>query len=315
MYLFIGPNLLSGIGQVTKRYCDLVGGEYLTLGDSNCWPNLDRYTTGFAFILPIDEHLGVIRKLAERCDKMIYMTVCETEPVSPAYAKLSEFNPLFVPSLFAKRILDEQFGWDCKILRHWAPWSRPQEQPVRAVSPAPTAYTFYTIGNIMDPRKNIQGLIDAFKMCDFPDARLVLKATCRDPVRLNIPGVLVINGLLSDDEMERIHAVGDCYVNCSHSEGVGMGAVEAAIRDKPVIIGDYGGLSEYVHTPWVIGCDRGPIGFDDFLFKSDMTWGHPRGEDIIKHMRDCYEKRVGRWDHSYTKDLLTRVKPILECNL
>ena len=33
----------------------------------------------------------------------------------------------------------------------------------------------------------------------------------------------------------------DCYVSFSSSEGVGMGAVEAAIRNKPVIITDYGG--------------------------------------------------------------------------
>ena len=311
MYLFIGPNLLSGIGQVTKRYCDLVGGEYLTLGDANCWPTLDRYTAGFAFILPIDEHLGVIRKLAERCDKMIYMTVCETEPVSPTYSKLSEFQPLFVPSRFAKEVLDKQFGWDCRILRHWAPW--PQEIPRQV--PCSGEYTFYTIGNIMDPRKNIQELIQAFKLCQFPNARLVLKATCKQSVKVDVPGVVVINGLLSDDQMERIHQTCHCYVNCSHSEGVGMGAVEAAVRDKPVIIGDYGGLGEYVKTPWVIPCDRGPIGFDDFLFKSDMTWGHPRRGDLMKHMRDCYEKDARHWDHSYTKDLLTRVKPILECNL
>jgi hypothetical protein len=43
-------------------------------------------------------------------------------------------------------------------------------------------------------------------------------------------------GLLSDEEMENIHALGDCYVSFSSSEGVGMGAVEAALRNKPVII-------------------------------------------------------------------------------
>ena len=46
--------------------------------------------------------------------------------------------------------------------------------------------------------------------------------------------------------MDKIHKSSDCYVSFSSSEGVGMGAVEAALRGKPVIITDYGGAPEYV---------------------------------------------------------------------
>jgi glycosyltransferase involved in cell wall biosynthesis len=121
-----------------------------------------------------------------------------------------------------------------------------RRSPVEREHGTPPPYTFYTIGNIADPRKNIQGLINAFLECNFgTEARLVLKATCFHPITLKIPGVVVINGLLSDEALERVHASCHCYVNCSHSEGVGMGAVEAALRSKPVIITDYGGLKEY----------------------------------------------------------------------
>jgi glycosyltransferase involved in cell wall biosynthesis len=118
---------------------------------------------------------------------------------------------------------------------------------------------------------------------------------------------VVINGLLSDEALEKIHGSCHCYVNCSHSEGVGMGAVEAALRSKPVIITDYGGLKEYVQTPWVVPCTKGPIGFDDFLFTKDLEWGHPSQEGLITALRDCFQKRATFWDHAHTRNLMTEV--------
>jgi hypothetical protein len=170
-------------------------------------------------------------------------------------------------------------------------------------------YIFYTIGNVADPRKNIGALIRALD--NFPEARLLIKATCNQPVSLNHPQVMIINGLISDEQMENVHAKGHCYVNCSHSEGVGMGAVEAALRSKPVIITDYGGLKEYVHTPFTVPCTLGPIGFDDFLFTKDLVWGHPSYVELVRHMASCYEQRIVTWDHSHTLGLVTAVPEAL----
>jgi glycosyltransferase involved in cell wall biosynthesis len=112
---------------------------------------------------------------------------------------------------------------------------------------------------------------------------------------------------LSDEALERIHGSCHCYVNCSHSEGVGMGAVEAALRSKPVIITDYGGLKEYVKTPWTVSCTKGPIGFDDFLFTKDLEWGHPSHGELVASLKDCFQKRVTFWDHEHTRNLMSEV--------
>ncbi len=88
--------------------------------------------------------------------------------------------------------------------------------------------------------------------------------------------------------MESIHKKGDCYINCSHSEGVGMGAVEAAVRNKPVIISDFGGLSEYVQTPFVVPCAVGPCGISDFLFQPHMHWGFPDPLKLKEHMKCAF---------------------------
>jgi glycosyltransferase involved in cell wall biosynthesis len=301
-WLFLGPNLLSGIGQVTKQYSDLIpGAEYCTVGQR---PKKSGYDHGFAFVLPIESQLDVIEQYKNFCGDWMYMTVCETEPVNECYGVLKRLGPeIHVPSQFASEILAKQFPetkWT--LLRHWSPTKVPR------CPSTTTPYVFYSIGNVMDPRKNIRGLVEAYLRCEFGSAaHLVLKATCLQPVPWKIPGVTVINGLLSAEELEEVHAGAHCYVNCSHSEGVGMGAVEAALRAKPVVISDYGGLKEYVRTPWVIRCTPGPIGFDDFLFKKEHNWGHPSAEDLQRCLKDCFEKKVTVWDHSHTRNLMEEV--------
>jgi len=306
-WLFIGPSLLAGIGQVTKRYADLVDGEYVEIGHP---PKKSRYDRGFAFVLPIENQLVAVDQYAQFCTEMMYMTVCETEPVNPAYGILSRYKTIWCPSEFARSTLASQFPeTEWRLLRHWAP-ERPHKAPE-----ATTPYTFYTIGNIADPRKNIRGLIQAFQECNFGTAaRLVLKATCIQPVHMEAPNIVVINGLLSDEAIERIHAACHCYVNCSHAEGVGMGAVEAAMMSKPVIISEYGGLKEYVKTPWIIKCSKGPIGFDDFLFTRDLEWGHPSHEDLVRCLKDCFEQRVTSWNHTWTRAIMNGVKQSLHCS-
>jgi len=300
-WLFIGPNKLSGIGQVTRTYCDLVGGEYVEFDQI---PERAEYDHGFVFMLPIRHQLEQIDKLIKRCKRCMFMTVCETQTVNPVYGILEKYKPMYVPSEFCKNILEKQFPeMKCTILRHYAP---------AAIRPPPKLktrpYNFYTICNALDPRKNIKMLLSAFSHCNFPNCRLVIKCTAARPLSLNIPNVMVINGLISQEQIEKIHDGCHCYVNCSHSEGVGMGAVEAAMRGKPVIITDYGGLKEYVKTPWVVPCKLGPIGFDDFLFTKDLEWGYPHYPSLVRCLRECYEASVMAWDHGHTREIMNQVQ-------
>jgi glycosyltransferase involved in cell wall biosynthesis len=302
-WLFVGPKLLAGIGQVTNRYAEMLRAyghdtEFLEFGQR---PRDAVYDRGFAFVLPIKDVIDSVDAYSKFCKKMVYMTICETEPVNPIYGTLAKYKTLWVASDFCKEVFEKQFpNIEWKVLRLYA--TAPSDAlPLRAPDP----YVFYTIGNVMDPRKNIKGLIDAFLRCGFGDrARLVLKATCLNDVDWRVPGVTVINGLLSDEDLEKVHGACHCYINCSHSEGVGMGAVEAALRNKPVIITDFGGLKEYVKTPWLVRCVQGPIGFDDFLFTRDLEWGFPSHSDLMAHLKDCFEKRVTTWDHEHTRTLM-----------
>ena len=111
--------------------------------------------------------------------------------------------------------------------------------------------------------------------------------------------------------MDKLHHRADCYVGFSSSEGVGMGAVEAAIRDKPVIITNYGGAPEYIKTPYTIDCGLQELERDDFLFKKGMVWGKPNFDQLLEFMRHAFDNRVRHMDHEHTKNLVGR-KNVLE---
>jgi glycosyltransferase involved in cell wall biosynthesis len=216
---------------------------------------------------------------------------------------------LYTPSEFCKTVFEKQFPEiSFRVVHLWA-----DTEPLpRAHVPGLTktdAFTFYTIGNVIDPRKNFKALLEAFIRCEFPtgSARILVKATCKAPVECKLPFVTIVNDLLSNEQMEAVHEVGDCYVNCSHSEGVGMGAVEAALRNKPVIITDYGGLKEYVKTPYVVSCSLCEVGMDDFLFTKDLKWGKPDTSELITHMKHAYAHRSTP-DSDFTKQIMEKIK-------
>ena len=294
--LLIGPSLMSGIGQHLKKYGTLFpGSTYVQLSD-----DLPDAEEAFIFALPVPHWLERIPVLKKKYPRLTCMTVCETDTVHEDYGKLfSHFDRVAVPSTFCRDVFSRQFPDTTFYVIH-------------AHVPIEERYTFYHIGNIADQRKNFWGVLEAFVRLNEPKARLVIKATCNSPVEIHHPNVKVINGLVSDEEMDDIHRMSDCYVSFSHSEGVGMGAVEAALRDKPVIITDYGGATEYIKTPYTIACTLRELEKDDFLFKKGMRWGNPDPNQLSEYMRDAFDKRLKYMDHSHTKQLTGKVNILKE---
>jgi hypothetical protein len=90
-------------------------------------------------------------------------------------------------------------------------------------------------------------------------------------------------------------------VSFSSSEGIGLGAVEAAIQNKPVIIPEYGGAVDYIKTPYLISCEKQEVPHDDFLFKKGMIWGKPNFDQLIKFMKDAYDKKLTYMNHDHTR--------------
>ena len=291
--IIIGPHLKTGIGQHAKKYVRLFlpNGVYHEIGQP-----IPETEHGLIFVIPVPNQIEYIKYAKTRVKNLACMTVCETETVHEDYGLImKEFKRVAVPSTFCKRVLSKQFPDNEFYVIH-AHIPEPTEKP----------YTFYHIGNIMDPRKKFKDILQAFVRLNEPNTRLVVKATSNQPVHIPFPRVEVINDMLSDEEMNDLHNRCDCYVSFSHSEGVGMGAVEAALRDKPVIITDYGGAPEYVKTPYTIDCELQELERDDFLFKKGMTWGKPNFDQLLEFMKHAFENRVREMDHTHTKRLVGR---------
>lgn len=294
--LFIGPTLLSGIGQHTKKYLDVFpGSEYIEIQGE-----IPECENAFIFALPVEYWLNKIPEIKKKIKNVTCMTVCETETVHEDYGKLFDlFDKIAVPSEFCRKVFKRQFPDKHFFVIHaHIPYKKP--------------YTFYHIGNVYDPRKNFNKILEAFIRLNKPDSRLLVKATCNHEVKLNIPNVEIINGLINDEEMEKIHAIGDCYVSFSSSEGVGMGAVEAALRNKPVIITKYGGATEYIKTPYAIDCELQEIPRDDFLYKEGMRWGKPNYEQLLKFMEDVYTKNIRYYEHPKTHMITSKENVLKE---
>jgi len=251
--------------------------------------------------LPTERWIEKLKRVKKVAKNVVCMTVCETESVHPVHGELfALFENFLVPSEFCRDIFSRQFPNNkFFVVRHWEPV--PKMGVSRLSAPK---YVFYHIGNINDRRKQVNQIMRAFTELNLPNSQLVLKATCTRPVTLKAPNVLVINGLLDGEQMDRIHNMCDCYVSFSHSEGVGMGAVEAALRDKPVILSEYGGAKEYIQSEYTIPCKMTPVGCDDFLYTPHLLWGDPDYLCLKRYMNEVYEKKVRNVNHEHTRNLL-----------
>ncbi len=289
--IIIGPHLKTGIGQHAQKYVNLFSPdcEYFEIGQ-----HIPEYDNGLIFVIPIQNQIEYIKYVKTRVKNLACMTVCETETVHEDYGLImSEFKRVAVPSEFCKRVFSRQFPDNIfKVVHAHIP------------NPKPKPYTFYFIGNAADPRKNFKNILEAFVRLNEPNTRLLVKATCSKDIDIQFPRVEVINGLISDDKMDEIHWKGDCYVSFSSSEGVGMGAIEAAIRNKPVIITNYGGAPEYIVTPYTIDCELQELSQDDFLFKKGMKWGKPNFDQLLEFMKHAYENDVRTSNHTFTREMV-----------
>jgi glycosyltransferase involved in cell wall biosynthesis len=298
MVLFIGPTKLSGIGQVVHKYSLLYpGSACVEYGHP-----VDKDESVFIFALPIPDVINyIVHSVQAKTRNIVCMTVCETETVHEVYGHLVKLFPtVYVPSEFCQVVLSRQFPETrFEVIRHHVPLFKvPKNKDT-------STYIFYHIGNVMDQRKQTKKIIEAFMRLNKPDTLLVLKATCKEPVHWKLPRVHVINGLISEEQMLAIHERCHCYVSFSHSEGVGMGAVEAAMCDKPVIITEYSAPKEYIKTPYMIKCGTCELPHDDFLFQKGMVWGEPDFNQLLQCMKDAYDERLTKMDHSSTRTLVS----------
>jgi len=117
----------------------------------------------------------------------------------------------------------------------------------------------------------------------------------RDGMRYpNNPPLVVISQILSSEELDRIHATADVYVNTSSGEGWGIPLFDAAAFGNAVISTHWGGPAAYLqpdeiymvkHSIEPVYDMRHPL---PYLFTSQEQWAEPSVNSMIEQMRIAY---------------------------
>ena len=199
----------------------------------------------------------------------VALTTWETEPLPAEFANaLRKFDAVIVPSIFCRNLIES--AWHVapgSSNIHVVPHAFDPEvwQPRASARAEGDVLTFYSIG-AWGERKNTLGLLKAYlhTFVRSDKTRLVLVV---DKVHMpaihsvlarsllprdELPGLIVPDHRLSDDEIVQLHRDGHCFVTATRSEGFGLPIFEAAVMGKPVISPAWGGQFEFLegYRPW-----------------------------------------------------------------
>jgi len=108
------------------------------------------------------------------------------------------------------------------------------------------------------------------------------------------PVALIADEQLSDGEMQSLHALGNCFVSLTRTEGWGLGAFEAARLGKPVVMTAYGGQLDYLAGDRSKLIDYKMIPVHEPTWASSYTpqdyWADPDVNQAAACMRNIFDK-------------------------
>lgn len=215
---------------------------------------------------------------------------------------------------------------------------------IEQINAIPESFLYLFVGHWLDSkfgedRKNVSGLVHTF-LETFKNRKkmpaLVLKTSgagfsnverdnvldkiqqIQEMIRDNgykgkLPSIYVINGELSDDEMNVLynHPKVKSFVSFTKGEAWGLPLAEFATTGKPIICSNYSGPVDFLspeHSFLVPGAltNIDPSAANAFLPKEGQwfTVNYPMASQILKHVFDNYEKCLekSRKQPKYIKD-------------
>lgn len=185
-------------------------------------------------------------------------------------------------------------------------------------------FVFYTLGEMVR-RKNLQGLLRAFHSEFDPEEPVALvvkagrpglpphetlrhlEAFCEEIKRgMRLHGgdtrryrrEVLLTERLSAEDVFRLHAGCDCFVQPSYGEAWSIPAFDAMAMGKTPVVTDCGGYADYLRwesgeAGWLVPARRGPVfGVDDGvpgLFTGRESWHEADHFALCRAMREAYE--------------------------
>lgn len=205
-------------------------------------------------------------------------------------------------------------------------------------------FLFYTL-NEWTPRKGIEDIIQAFleEFDGNDDVALFIKSSvvpkdvgdayiASQRIKFKRPPRIVLDCTdISDVDIAGLHKRGDCYVALTRAEGLGLGACEAAMSDKPVIMTGYGGQLDYLKGIFYVSFWEEPVNMCSKLYgdhsscddngckhnylyvPKEQRWGVPSLMDAKATMRYVYEhysdtKKLTEFTKQYIRKMFSVTK-------
>lgn len=150
-------------------------------------------------------------------------------------------------------------------------------------------------------RKNPQGVVEAFRRFlakrPFAKASLIIKINGGDLYPAGVEHLrkeldsleghtVLINRVMTDNEVKNLIRCCDCFVSLHRSEGYGRGISEAMILAKPVIATAYSGNMDFmdVNTAFNVNYRLIPLSEGEYPYWKGQVWADPDLDQVAHFM-------------------------------
>lgn len=243
-------------------------------------------------------------------EKNIGYWVWETEELPPQF-KLSEtlFNEIWTPSTYSAKAIKQTTSLPVKVLPHTLDFvAIDKAKSDRAHFGLPQKAVLF--GFIFDPqsvleRKNVQGLVDAFRLAFAKDDNcyLILKANGRTQgaydyetikAKADSDRIIFIESTLSREKSYDFMKSLDVYVSLHRSEGFGLTCAEAMAMSIPVVASDYSGNLEFMNAENSLLVPTRVIETTRTYgaYPAGTRWGDPDIEKAAESMRALLNQKL-----------------------
>jgi glycosyltransferase involved in cell wall biosynthesis len=172
------------------------------------------------------------------------------------------FDEIWTPSQFATEAIAQKVRVPVLTMPHAISFTRPEGNFRKKFGLPADNYLFLFIYdlNSYSERKNPAAALEAFRQSGLAEqgAALVVKvhnseSNAADYEVLlgktaDLPGTILINQVLSREEIYELESACDCFVSLHRSEGFGLAVAESMYLGKPVISTDWSATAEFVNA-------------------------------------------------------------------
>lgn len=237
--------------------------------------------------------------------KKISYCTWETDKLPSTWViELNKMDEVWVPSTYNKTTFIESGVKNVTVFPHifleqsLFPKNEIRLMDVYSRNIPNNKFTFYCIAEYSE-RKGIDDLIKVFNKINkiYKDVQLVLKLHYKNYSRENInylvnkfkcpPNIYIITNNVNNEELLKIHSLGDCYVSLHKGEGFGLCLYDAVNYKKKIIATNYGGPTDYLTNEHnLVNYKLDKVNVSDSLYTNDQKWAYPDLNDAYNKMKN-----------------------------